>query len=111
MQASAIENNGGGNLGRTPISATGSYCLEPLPCVTRHLPSLPQAKPSQVVLSLQQWVVQTRLSLKQEGGRCCYAQKAQPKSQMLSMCLEHFQFLIIISYNYLAGSDSSSAKR
>lgn len=33
------------------------------------------------------------------------------KSQMLSICLEHFQFLIIISYNYLARSDSSSAKR
>ena len=51
------------------------------------------------------------LSSKPEGGRRCYSQKAQPKSQMLSMCLEHFPLLIIISYNYPAGSDGSSTKR
>lgn len=30
------------------------------------------------------------LTSKQEGGRRCCSQKAQPKSQMLSVCLEHF---------------------
>lgn len=76
-----------------------------------HLPLAPLAKPSQALPTVKWWVAQMGCLLKQEGGRCCCSRKAQPKSQMLSTCLEHFQFLIIISYNYLAGSDSSSAKR
>lgn len=32
----------------------------------------------------------TGLSLNWDRGRCCYSQETQPKSQMLSMCLEHF---------------------
>lgn len=89
---SAIENSevGGGNWGRLQfkqqVLIPQNHCwVSPGTFL-----SCPQAEFSQALLSVPWQGAQNGLFLKQNVERCCYAQKAQPKSQMLSMCLEHF---------------------
>lgn len=75
--------------------ATGSQSLEPRqvspdtspgpawPGLARPSPSCPSSPCSSGVAG-------TGLSFKWNRGRGSYSRKTQPKSQMLSMCLEHF---------------------